>query len=430
MEVLNRQIPPPIKDAVDFQLQLKPYQQHTLRNGVPVYVVDAGAEDVVQIEWVFDAGNVHEQKNLLASTTNFLLKNGTSTQSAFEINSFFEYYGAYLNRNCYTETASVTLHCLSKHLHLLLPAVASLLTDAQFPEEEIQIQQQNSRQRLSVNLKKCDFVANRLIDAYMFGESHPYGRYTTEEAIDAIERKDLLAFYEDYYKNGRLRIFIAGKLPIDYLTQIESAFGSQSFRSKPNERILPAPLPSIEPGHLIQVENDPAGVQGAIRLARLFPSRLHPDYLQVQVLNALLGGFFGSRLMENIREEKGYTYGIHSYLQAYQEQSVWTISTEAGRDVCMATIDEVWKEMEILREELVEEDELLLVKNYIIGTVVGDLDGPFHILGRWKNMILGELGEDYFEKSIQAIKSIDAIALQRLAKQYLQPNDFYQLVVV
>jgi predicted Zn-dependent peptidase len=134
--------------------------------------------------------------------------------------------------------------------------------------------------------------------------------------------------------------------------------------------------------------------------------------------------------MENIREEKGYTYGIHSYLQSYKEQSVWTISTEAGRDVCMATIDEVWKEMEILREELVEEDELLLVKNYIIGTVVGDLDGPFHILGRWKNMILGELGEDYFEKSIQAIKTMDAITVQRLAKQYLQPADFYQLVVV
>lgn len=426
----NRNIAPPIKDAVEFNLHLKPFEHFVLQNGVEVYAVDAGAEEVVQIDFVLDAGTVYEEKNLLGATTNFLLKNGTSTQTAFEINSFFEYYGAYLNRSCFTETASVSLHCLSKHYSLLLPNVVKLLQDAQFPEEELSIHKQNSRQRLTVNLKKADFVANRLIDAYMFGESHPYGRYTTFEAIDDISRDDLQAFYDQYYRKGRLRIFIAGRLPKDFLSHLEMHFGSLSYHSAPERLTLPDMAASVEPGVLQRVELGTGGVQGSIRLARHFPSKKHPDYLQVQVLNALLGGFFGSRLMENIREDKGYTYGIHSYLQSYRDQSVWTISTEAGKDVCNATLAEVWKEMEILRTELVDDEELLLVKNYIIGTVVGDLDGPFHILGRWKNMLLSDLGMDYFDRSIQAIKDVDAPALQQLAQRYLKPEDFYQLVVV
>jgi predicted Zn-dependent peptidase len=145
-----------------------------------------------------------------------------------------------------------------------------------------------------------------------------------------------------------------------------------------------------------RVINDPDGVQGAIRIGTPFPNRHHPDFLKVQVLNSVFGGFFGSRLMSNIREEKGYTYGIHSYLENHVQQSAWVISTEAGRDVCEAAIVEVYKEMEILRNEPVDAEELLLVRNYMIGSILGDLDGPFHIINRWKNIILNDLDESFF----------------------------------
>ncbi|MGB5028372.1 MAG: insulinase family protein, partial [Chitinophagaceae bacterium] len=150
----------------------------------------------------------------------------------------------------------------------------------------------------------------------------------------------------------------------------------------------------------------------------------------VQVLNALFGGFFGSRLMSNIREDKGYTYGIHSYLQNHIQHSAWMVSTEAGKDVCEAAITEVYKEMKDLREELVEEEELLLVRNYMMGGILGDLDGPFQIIARWKNIILNGLTEQYFYDSINTIKTISAEELQGLAQKYLQPEDFYELVVV
>jgi predicted Zn-dependent peptidase len=134
--------------------------------------------------------------------------------------------------------------------------------------------------------------------------------------------------------------------------------------------------------------------------------------------------------MSNIREDKGYTYGIHSYVQNHIHESAWVISTEAGKDVCEATIEEVYKEMKLLREEPVGEEELLLVRNYLIGTILGDLDGPFHIMGRWKNLILNNLTGDYFYRSIETIKSIPAEELRELAKKYLDPEQFYELVVI
>ena len=178
-----------------------------------------------------------------------------------------------------------------------------------------------------------------------------------------------------------------------------------------------------------RIENDPNAVQGAIRIAQAFPNRHHPDFKKAVVLNNIFGGFFGSRLMSNIREEKGYTYGIYSYLQNHIQQSAWMISTEAGKDVCEATIEEVYKEMKKLREEPVDEEEILLVQNYMMGGILGDLDGPFHIMAKWKNIILNNLDETYFYDSVKAIKEINADELMELANKYLHPERFYELVV-
>ena len=175
-------------------------------------------------------------------------------------------------------------------------------------------------------------------------------------------------------------MFVAGKLPAKLPELLDRYFGD--LPNNPLEVKQPAIQPALQKKS--RVTNDPDGVQGSIRIARPFPNRHHPDFLKVQVLNALFGGFFGSRLMSNIREEKGYTYGIHSYLHNHISHSAWMISTEAGKDVCEATIAEVYKEMKAFREEPVEEDELLLVRNYMMGGILGDLDGPFQVIARWK----------------------------------------------
>ncbi len=424
--MLDRKTLPKIVDAVDFNLSLKPYQKFVLDNGVEVYAVNAGAEEVMQIEWVFNAGNAQEEKNLIAATTNFLLRNGTSTKTAFQINEHFDYYGSYINRACYNETATISLHSLTRHINELLPVVRELITDSILPAEELSIYQQNMKQKLKVSLKKSDFVAGRLIDVSLYGEQHPYGKYSNEKDFDALQRDELIGFYKKYYQQGKLIMFIAGKLPSNIEQLLNSNFGDLPFENIAVKTALPSPSTEKK----VRVTNDPDGAQGSIRIARPFPNRHHPDFIKTQVLNVLFGGFFGSRLMSNIREDKGFTYGIHSYLLNHVQQSGWMISTEAGKDVCEATITEVYKEMQRLREEPIDPNELMLVRNYMMGGLLGDLDGPFHIIARWKNIILNELDEKYFNDSIKTIKTVSAEELQMLANKYLQPDDFYELVVV
>jgi len=424
----DRKVSPPIKDAIDYSISLKKPEIFKLDNGVTVYNIHAGTERVVQLEWVFKAGNWYEKKNNVAAAANFLLKNGTTKHNAYEINEYVDFYGAYLNRTCYNETASITLHCLSHHLEQLLPMVREILTDAVLPDQELQIFKQNMKQKLSVNLRKCDFVAGRKIDALLFGEKHPYGIYSELSDYDALNREELLEHYNQYYRNGYCTVFSAGILPDNYAALMNQYFGDLPLNGRLLEEVDHAIMK--DPQLKWNILNDPDGVQAAIRIARPFPTRKHPDFPKVQVLNAVFGGFFGSRLMANIREDKGYTYGIYSFLVNHIHAGAWMISTEAGRNVAEATVNEVYHEMQQLREKPVDDEELLLVKNYLIGTLLGDLDGPFQIIGRWKNLILNDLDDSFFYHSVDTIKSIQAEELMALAHQYLNPEDFYELVVV
>ncbi len=428
--MLVRTAPPAIKDPVEFKVQLPPCNIHKLSNGVEVYAVNMGSEETMMISWVFYAGNCFEKKKNVAVATNYLLKNGTSRLSAFQVTEHFEFYGSYLSRHCSNETSEIVLHCLNKHIDELVPVVSEIITDSIFPQKELEIYVQNSKQKLEVNLQKSEFVASRLIDANLYGETHPYGKYSTLHDYDQITREDVVEFYEKNYKHGRCVIFVAGKLPSNLIELLETSFGKLDLTShRGAAQDLVYNFQPAEQKKQLQI-NDAQGVQAAIRIARHFPNRHHPDFAKVMVLNNIFGGFFGSRLMGNIREDKGYTYGIYSYLLNHYEQSGWLISTEAGRDVSVATVSEIYNEMEELRKVIIDEEELRMTRNFMIGIILGDLDGPFQVLGRWKNLVLNNLDEKYFYNAIDIIKTISAEELQELAKKYLVPDDFYEVVVI
>ncbi|SDZ92188.1 Predicted Zn-dependent peptidase [Arachidicoccus rhizosphaerae] len=427
--MLDRKNAPHITDPVDFDLHLKSVAVAELKNNTPVYSIDAGAEEVMSLELLFEAGSALESKPQVAVAVNNLIKNGTSKKSAYEIAETVDFFGAYLNTSCSTEYSSITISCLSKQLPNLLPLLVELLTDSQFPEQELDIYKQNSLQRLEMNLKKGEFVAGQLIDAYAYGPYHPYGKYTHKEDLAALNRQDLLSFYKGHYTNGRVKIFVAGRLPTDIFALLNDSLGSLPFNQASSllTTIDYEHDPDKEKVHT--VTNDKGSVQGAIRLERLMPGRKSPDWSALTVLNTVFGGYFGSRLMSNIREDKGYTYGIHSYLQGHLHESAWVVSTEAGRDVCPDTIKEVWKEADLLRTTLIDPEELLLVKNYVVGSVLGTLDGPFQIINRWKSYILHDLPKDHFDRHMEVVKSVSAASLKELAGKYLDESLFYQLTV-
>ena len=426
--MLNRKSAPEITDAVKFQLTLPPHQKISLRNGVDVFLVDMGTVDTLMMSMIFYAGNCYEPENGVAAATNFMLKSGTRSKTAFQINDFFEYYGAYLNRQSGHETAELTLHCMKKHFSELLPVISELVADSIFPDEELSIYKKNMQQRLQVNLRKNDFIAGRLIESYLFGIDHPYGRYSTLEGYAALNTDSIKEFYQRHYLRGRCLIFIAGPLPANIQSLIEEHFGGLPLQGSVNAETKPAVIQPVKEKKF-RINNDPEGVQGAIRIARNFPNRHHPDFQKMQVLNNILGGFFGSRLMANIREDKGYTYGIHSYLLNLVQESALMISTEAGRDVTEETIREVYLEMKRLCEEPIPEEELKTSRNFMIGTLLGDLDGPFQVASRWKSLVLNGLTEEYFYRGIETIKSIQPAELQELANKYLNAADFYELAV-
>lgn len=423
----DRKTAPAIKESVDYEINLPDHQFYTLKNGAPVYFIDGGAEEVAKIEWVFHAGNFFEKKNGVAAATARLIQNGTSKKTAFEISRHFEFYGAHINCVCYNEYAVISLHCLSKYLKELLPVVYELLTDAVFPQEEIVIYKQQKIQWLKVQLQKSEFVATRQIDANLYGDDNPYGRKTNKEDIESLSREDLMDFYKNFYKTACCRVFAAGKLPGSFTKMMDEYFGELDINHTIAFPIFERHLSAEKK---MRITNDPDGVQSAIRMARPFPTRDDPDFKPASVLNTVFGGYFGSRLMTNIREEKGYTYGIYSYIQTHLQGSSWMISTEAGKDVSEDTISEVYKEMELLRNELIDQEELMLVRNYLIGRQLAFLDGPFKIIEWWKILILNNLDKQYYTDTINTIKTVTAEELQAIAQKYFVPEDFYEVAVV
>jgi predicted Zn-dependent peptidase len=427
--MINRKQTPPVLDAVNFAYNLQPLQQERLGNNIPLYWLNAGTQDVVQVDWVFNAGLWQEQQTAVAQAVAALLKNGTAVRTALEINEAIEFYGASLKVSANNDYTIVTLHTLTRHLAALLPVIKEILTEASFHQQELQTYIQNARQRLGVSLRQCDFVANRHIDAYLFGRQHPYGRFTEDADLQALNTAALRDFHRKYYQSGNCRIFMAGKLDKTQVEMVAAHFGREQWGdTRVPEARQHATTPAQERKY--RINNDENGVQGAVRIARSFPTRKHPDFAPMQILNTLFGGYFGSRLMANIREEKGFTYGIYSQVYNYRYDGALLIATEAGRDVCEQTVTEIYKEMDLLCQEKVSEEELLLVKNYLLGNILGDLDGPFSIMQRWKNIILNDLPQDQFDQNIELYKAIGPEKLRDLAQHYLNKEDYYELVVI
>ena len=426
--MLDRTTAPAIHDAIEFEYNLPPINTTQLDNGIPLYWLNAGVQDVVEIDWIFPAGLWQETKPAVAHAVAGLLKNGTSKHTAHQLHEAIEYYGASLKVGAGNDTASVTLYALTKDLPQLLPFVHEILTDSIFPEEEVALHKKNAIQRLLVSLREAEFVANQKIDALLFGEDHPYGRFSKQEKIEALTREDILAFYKEYYNIGLAKIFMGGKAGENEVKLINDIFGKMPVNKdvRPNQTFTEPPMTE----HATRITNDPNGVQGAIRIGRLFPNRHHPDFPKMVVLNTLFGGYFGSRLMSNIREEKGYTYGIYSSLQSMEHGGSIVIQSEVGRDVMEPSIVEVYREMELLRNEPADEEELLLVKNYLLGGLLGDLDGPFQILQRWRTLIMNGLNVDHFNRNINIYKTITAAELQEMAQKYYDKAAFYEIGVV
>jgi len=399
----------------------------TLQNSIPAYALHGGSQEVVRVEFIFNAGSAFHHNPLIPSFTNSMLQEGTLKRSSAEIASAIDDYGAFLELDHDKDYASIVLYTLNRFLPQTLPVIKELITESCFPSENWEILRNNRLQKFKVNQGKVSFLAAKKFHELIFNNT-PYGYGFEETSYLNITQNDLHKFWEDHYNMANAVVLISGFVDEHVKNNIDSIVGNtvhlnHEFYKEINN------LQASKPIEREQIIFKDDAIQSAIRIGRRLFNRNHPDYGRMKVVSTILGGYFGSRLMKNIREDKGFTYGIGAGIGAYREDGYFYISTEVGVDVTQAALNEIYHEIEVLQNELVQEDELSLVKNYMLGNLLKSFDGPFERMDRFKSLLLYRQNTSFYDAYTQIIKSISSEDIQRLAQTWLQKDDLIELVV-
>ncbi len=418
---INRTLQPEIQDIKN--IVVPQGKKIETQNGVPIYFVQDAAVSVIKVEFIFEAGYRVQSTPYIATAANSLLPEGTEKHSSLQLAEALDYYGAYLQNRTSSDDANLTLFCHPKHLASCLPYIVEILTEANYPQKEIDTQKQNAIQRLLVNETKTGFLARRKFHETVFGKENPYGTFANQEDIQNISRETLLNFYENNYKNRLKYIMVSGGVNDAVLSEVSTAV--KDFSQQKGSEFNTHPSPKSD--NKIHVQKSGA-MQSTIRIGREMFNRAHPDFRKMQVLNLALGGYFGSRLMTNIREEKGLTYGIYSALESYLYGGCFYVETDLNNNLVEVGLKEIYKEIADLREKPIPETELKTVKSYMLGSFLRSLDGVFHLADRYRILIDYGFDYGYYKEFVETIKSVSALELQELANKYLQEKDLYEIV--
>lgn len=396
-------------------IQLPEIQKYTLPNDIPLWVINQGTQEVLKMEVLFAAGRPYEKKALASRVTAELLKEGSKNYSAEQIAESMDFYGSSLKTPVDMDCPSVVLYTLNKHFKQVLPIVSDILLQPSFPQAEMDQFIDRQIRRMEVELTKSDVMAYRMITEQIFGQQHPYGYNSSETTYKDLKRADIVQHFTDFYHAGNSLIILSGLVTQREIDLISQHLGKLPKRSKAIKAEVNLPIPG--PSSLFIA--DPEAAQTAYRLGiNLFPHG-HQDYGDIFVLNTILGGYFGSRLMTNIREDKGYTYNIYSSLDCMRYGGCWLIGSEVNNAFTKETKEEIYKELENLQTELIEEEELEMVKSYLAGVMLGMLDGPFNISEIAKNSYIAQTPLNSFEQALKTVQNIDAQRIRSLFKQYL-----------
>lgn len=425
LTALDRSTPPRINEISAPDLPEIVIQK--LHNSIPLYRVNGGDQNVLRLEMIFKAGKWFQPKEGVSLYTAKMLKEGTSNFSSAEIAEKFDNLGASIRIKSDTYFISIQVHTLNKYLKEILELVSEIITKPAFDNAELDIHKSIGKQNLKVNLEKVEYLANSKFSGTIFGNEHPFGYTMTKEIIDDISTNDLQKFHGDFCHLGNVICFISGKIPANAEEQLNEFLGSLNNQKNASQisDLDYEKIPSNDRFHFV---NKKGANQCAIRIGKTLPDRSHKDYAGLQFLNTVLGGYFGSRLMRNIREEKGFTYGIYSGITPYADFSIFRISTEVGSHIYKQAIDEIGIEISRLKNELIPDEELQLVRNYLLGNQLNALDGAFKSMDVISSLIVWQLGYDYFYNKIAVFKHITASELQELAVKYLHADSMYTAI--
>lgn len=416
--MLDRTAAPPFVRSTSFNLP--PVLRTKLSNGLRVIQLENIQQDIVKLEVVFEAGKWFEPKAEVSNFTLQMLEKGTKSMTSVQLAEFFDRYGAHIEIGSSSDFASISLYALSKYFNKVYPVFIELFTKPTFTDDELAQMKDQFLQGLKVKNEKTSYLASKAIRKQLFGSSHPYGHTTEENEVIQISREDLVSFFNTRVHPTHL--FILGRLNQVDINTIRSDFSQlpavvqenalfEDFSAKPRNRHI----------------GKEGSVQTSIRIGKKTIHRTHPDFAGLQLVNYYLGGFFGSRLMKNLREEKGLTYGISSSVHPFRHDCALLIGTDVNKENRALAIDEIFGEIRNLKS--IDENELELARRHFIGSLQGEIASPFSILNKVKNIELHNLSPTYYSNLIEKLDAISKDELQGVASRYFDESTFHTISV-
>ena len=422
-KMLDRTLAPPVQPLA--RVALPAAEVLNLPSGARLHVLANDAQPVVRLQAVFKAGKLAEPTPGLASLTARMLLEGTTTRTARQIADEVAFYGASLECDSGFDRSTLTLYCLTRHLPTLLPLVLDVLTNPAFPAAELQQLQTRTVQNVRVERQKTSYLATERFNELLFGNDTAYGRPFDEAGYQSLTAEQTRDFHRAAYSLANAELFLCGDVAAER-DLVAQAFGTEALAGAalPEPTVVLPEAAATAPDRVAVA----GSLQASIRMGRLWPAPTHPDTHRLKLLVNVLGGYFGSRLMRNIREDKGLTYGIYASVAPREYGTSLVIGTDVKGESGDFAVSEIGLELRRLQEEPIPAEELETVKNYLLGKFTNELSTVFEQCDKYKNLIFLGLPADYYTQFVQQTEAADAATLQALAQQYLSVGDM-QVVV-
>ncbi|MBR3702412.1 MAG: insulinase family protein [Alistipes sp.] len=412
---------PPL--TVPATIDVQQATKHIAQNGTPIYVINCPEYEVVRLSFVFHAGSVTQHAPFVASATANMLAEGTEKYSAQQIAERLDYYGSYFDINIDRDYSYITFCSLSKFFPQTAEVINQVILHPTFPSQEVEIYRTKRKQQLAIERRKVETIARENFAKAMFGEKHPYGISYTEERYDTLTSEQIKEHYARRYTAQNCIVVCSGNITDEVLEIINGITSEIAHGTECGVEDFPAFDTTSERA----IQHDGA-VQSSIRIGRLLFPRTHPDFIPMQVLSTVLGGYFGSRLMQNLRERNGFTYGVFSAMVNFQQAGYLAIATQVGKEVTERALEEIAAEIELLRTQLIPHEELELVKNIMAGEMMRILDGPFGIADVTTENILCGFDNSHIQQNLERIRQTTPEELLTLAQRYLRTEDIVTVV--
>ena len=422
---VDRKIIPAISGIAELNIE-RP-EKFIMPNGMVMNVINTGKEDVIRLDLVMRCGQLNQRFPLQAMMTNRMLREGTRGMTSAQIAEKLDFYGAWLDLSSSVNCGFITLYSLGKFFDRTIEVLAEMVKAPVFPERELRIVADTNKQMFMVNAKRVDVMARKRLNREMFGEGHPLGRFAEEEDYDNLSTEMLRGFYEENYSSDNCTLFVAGRVTDGVMKRIEECLGKEKWGSCGRNPEMMMPQPAGNMGATVTVEKKDA-MQSSVKVGAFMPDRKHEDFQDLKVMNTMLGGYFGSRLMKNIREDKGYTYGVASGIVAYPGLSLMVIGTETANEYVEEVMKEMRKEIERMKTEMPDREELEMVKNYMMGDICRAYENALSVSEAWIYVMTAGLDMDFFDKSIESIRNISEKRIMELADRYLDWNSMVKVV--